>query len=154
MQNDELGGTMNNFTFDEIYIGQKESVTKEIKIGDIHIFAGLVDDYSPIHLNKEFGENSPFRKNIAHGFISGSLFSTLVGTKLPGAGALYVSQTLNFKAPVYVGDIITATLEVIEKKEKGSIIMKACAVNQNGILVIDGVTVAKAAQRKFDCSKF
>lgn len=141
---------MNSFTYDEIYIGQKESITKAITQGDIHVFAGLVDDYSPIHVNKEFGEKSPFKKNIAHGFISGSLFSTLVGTRLPGAGALYVSQTLNFKAPVYIGDVITASVEVTEKKEKGTIVMKSLAVNQNGVVVIDGITIAKAAQQKFN----
>ena len=145
---------MNSFTFEEIYVGQKETVVKTITQGDLHIFAGLVDDYSPIHLNKEFGEKSPFKKNIAHGFISGSLFSTLVGTRLPGAGALYVSQTLNFKAPVYIGDTITATLEVIEKGTKGSVIMKSYAVNQNGTVVVEGTTIAKAALKKFDCSKF
>lgn len=145
---------MNSFTYDELYIGQKESITKTITQGDLHVFAGLVNDYSPIHLNKEFGAASPFKQNIAHGFISGSLFSTLVGCQLPGAGALYVSQTLNFKAPVYVGDTITASLEVIEKGQKGSFTMKATAVNQNGVVVVEGVAVAKAAMKKYDCSKF
>lgn len=145
---------MNSFTYEEIYVGQKESITKTITKGDFFVFAGLIDDYSPIHVNKEFGEASPFKQNIAHGFISGALFSTLVGNNIPGAGALYVSQTLNFKAPVFVGDTITATVEVVAKGEKGNIIMKSTAVNQNGVVVVEGETVAKAAQKKFDVSKY
>ena len=81
---------MNSYTLDEIYVGQKASVTKTITKGDIYTFAGLVDDYSPVHVNKEFGEKSPFGQCIAHGFLSGSLFSTLAGNYLPGAGSLYV----------------------------------------------------------------
>ncbi len=145
---------MNSFTIDEIYIGQKESVTKNITKADLHIFAGLVDDYSPIHVNKEFGEASPFKQNIAHGFISASLFSTLVGMRLPGAGALYVSQSLNFKAPVFIGDTITASVEVVEKREKGTVVMKSQAINQNGVVVIEGETIAKAAREKVDVNKY
>ena len=145
---------MNSFTIEDIYIGQKESVIKTITRGDFYVFAGLVDDYSPIHMDKEFGKASPFKQNIAHGYISGSLFSTLVGTKLPGAGALYVSQSMNFKAPVFEGDTITATLEVVSIGQKGSFTMKATAVNQNGVVVIDGEAVAKAAQKKIDVSKY
>ena len=68
---------MNSFTLDEIYVGQKASVTKTITRGDIYAFAGLVDDYSPVHIDKAFGEQSPFGRCIAHGFLSGALFSTL-----------------------------------------------------------------------------
>ena len=87
---------MNSFTLDEIYVGQKASVTKTITRGDIYAFAGLVDDYSPVHIDKAFGEQSPFGRCIAHGFLSGALFSTLAGNYLPGAGSLYVRQSLNF----------------------------------------------------------
>ena len=72
---------MNSFTLDEIYVGQKASVTKTITRGDIYAFAGLVDDYSPVHIDKAFGEQSPFGRCIAHGFLSGALFSTLASTR-------------------------------------------------------------------------
>lgn len=64
---------MNSFTLDEIYVGQKASVTKTITRGDIYAFAGLVDDYSPVHIDKAFGEQSPFGRCIAHGFLSGAV---------------------------------------------------------------------------------
>lgn len=157
---------MNSYTLDEIYVGQKESVTKTITKGDIYTFAGLVDDYSPVHVNKEFGEQSSFGQCIAHGFLSGALFSTLAGNYLPGAGSLYVRQSLNFLKPVYVGDTITATFEVIQKGEnvtkpdgtvkfsKGRIVMKATAVNQNGEVVVDGEACSMAAREKVDCSRY
>lgn len=94
---------MNSFTLDEIYVGQKASVTKTITRGDTYAFAGLVDDYSPVHIDKAFGRASPFGRCIAHGFLSGALFSTLAGNYLPGAGSLYVRQSLNFLRPVYAG---------------------------------------------------
>ena len=157
---------MNSYTLDEIYVGQKASVTKTITKGDIYTFAGLVDDYSPVHVNKEFGEKSPFGQCIAHGFLSGSLFSTLAGNYLPGAGSLYVRQSLNFLKPVYVGDTITATFEVIRKGEEvtkpdgtvksspGRIVMKATAVNQKGETVVEGEACSMAAREKVDCSQF
>ena len=109
---------MNSFTLDEIYVGQKASVTKTITRGDIYAFAGLVDDYSPVHIDKAFGEQSPFGRCIAHGFLSGALFSTLAGNYLPGAGSLYVRQSLNFLRPVYAGDTITATFEVVKRARR------------------------------------
>lgn len=157
---------MNSFTLDEIYVGQKESVTKTITKGDIYVFSGLVDDYSPVHVNKEFGEKSQFGKCIAHGFISASLFSTLAGNYLPGAGSLYVRQSLNFLLPVYEGDTITATFEVIQKGEDvvkpdgtvkfsaGRIVMRATAVNQKGELVVEGEACSMAAREKVDCSPY
>lgn len=157
---------MNSFTLDEIYIGQKESITKTITKGDIYGFAGLVDDYSPIHVDEQFGKQSTFGKCIAHGFISASLFSTLAGNYLPGAGSLYVRQSINFLRPVYVGDTITATFEVIKKGEDvvkpdgttkfspGRIVMRATAVNQRGELVVDGEACSMAAREKVDCSVY
>ena len=126
---------MNSFTLDEIYVGQKASVTKTITRGDIYAFAGLVDDYSPVHIDKAFGEQSPFGRCIAHGFLSGALFSTLAGNYLPGAGSLYVRQSLNFLRPVYAGDTITA-------------------VNQRGEVVVEGEACSMAAREKVDCSRF
>lgn len=157
---------MNSFALDEIYVGQKASVTKTITRGDIYAFAGLVDDYSPVHIDKAFGEQSPFGRCIAHGFLSGALFSTLAGNYLPGAGSLYVRQSLNFLRPVYAGDTITATFEVVKKGEEvtkpdgtvkfspGRIVMKATAVNQRGEVVVEGEACSMAAREKVDCSRF
>ena len=137
---------MNSFTLDEIYVGQKASVTKTITRGDIYAFAGLVDDYSPVHIDKAFGEQSPFGRCIAHGFLSGALFSTLAGNYLPGAGSLYVRQSLNFLRPVYAGDTITATFEVVKKGEE--------VTKPDGTVVVEGEACSMAAREKVDCSRF
>ena len=116
--------------------------------------------------SKAFGEQSPFGRCIAHGFLSGALFSTLAGNYLPGAGSLYVRQSLNFLRPVYAGDTITATFEVVKKGEEvtkpdgtvkfspGRIVMKATAVNQRGEVVVEGEACSMAAREKVDCSRF
>ena len=130
---------MNSYTLDEIYVGQKASVTKTITKGDIYTFAGLVDDYSPVHVNKEFGEKSPFGQCIAHGFLSGSLFSTLAGNYLPGAGSLYVRQSLNFLRPVYAGDTITATVTVRSvNSQRNRAELDTVCTNQDGVQVVTG----------------
>ena len=144
---------MNSFTLDEIYVGQKASVTKTITRGDIYAFAGLVDDYSPVHIDKAFGEQSPFGRCIAHGFLSGALFSTLAGNYLPGAGSLYVRQSLNFLRPVYAGDTVTKPDGTV-KFSPGRIVMKATAVNQRGEVVVEGEACSMAAREKVDCSRF
>ena len=139
-------------------MGQKASVTKTITRGDIYAFAGLVDDYSPVHIDKAFGEQSPFGRCIAHGFLSGALFSTLAGNYLPGAGSLYVRQSLNFLRPVYAGD--TKKGEEVTKPDgtvkfsPGRIVMKATAVNQRGEVVVEGEACSMAAREKVDCSRF
>ena len=157
---------MNSFTLDDIYVGMTQSITKTITKGDIYSFAGLVDDYSPVHVNKEFGEKSPFGKCIAHGFISASLFSTLAGNYLPGAGSLYVRQSLTFLKPVYENDTITATFEVVQigedvvkadgtvKFSPARIVMKATAVNQKGETVVEGEACSMASREKVDCTPY
>ena len=139
---------MNSFTLDEIYVGQKASVTKTITRGDIYAFAGLVDDYSPVHIDKAFGEQSPFGRCIAHGFLSGALFSTLAGNYLPGAGSLYVRQSLNFLRPVYAGDTITATCTVSEiRAEKNIVKLDTTCTNQHGEVVLQGMATVMPPQQ-------
>ncbi|AJI72845.1 conserved hypothetical protein [Francisella tularensis subsp. novicida GA99-3548] len=104
----------------DIKIGMTASYSQTITDTDIKDFAGLSGDRNPVHLDEEYANNSRFKKRIAHGMISSSFFSALFGTKLPGEGCVYVSQSLNFKRPVYMGDTVTATVIVksidIDKK--------------------------------------
>jgi 3-hydroxybutyryl-CoA dehydratase len=99
---------------DKLEIGMSASYAQTITEADITIFAGVSGDKNPAHVNEEYARESRFKRRIAHGMISASFFSGLLGTKLPGAGCVYTSQTLNFKRPVYIGETVTATVTVTE----------------------------------------
>lgn len=98
---------------EEIEVGMNVSYSQTITDTDIKEFAGISGDRNPVHLNEEYAENSRYKKRIAHGLMTASYFSALFGTKIPGEGCVYVSQSLQFKRPVYIGDTVTATVEVI-----------------------------------------
>jgi len=131
-------------TYNELNIGDCASFTKTISEFDVYSFAGITGDFNPAHINKTYAENSRFLKPIAHGMLSASLFSTVAGTKLPGEGTIYISQMLEFKAPVYFGDTITATLTVTEKLEKGRVKLNCVAANQDGVVVVSGEALVLA----------
>lgn len=133
-----------DLSFDEINIGDKASLEKTIMDDDIKKFAELTGDYNPIHLDADFASKSMFKKRIAHGMLTGSLISAVLGTKLPGMNTLYLSQNLKFTAPAYIGDTLTATVEVIEKKDaKQILILKTVVSNQSGKDVVVGEAVVK-----------
>lgn len=96
----------------KLEIGMSASYAQTITEADITIFAGVSGDKNPAHVNDEYAQASRFKKRIAHGMISASFFSGLLGTKLPGAGCVYTSQSLEFKRPVYIGETVTATITV------------------------------------------
>ncbi|MFK3818845.1 MaoC family dehydratase [Pseudomonas sp. NPDC089407] len=97
---------------DQISIGMTVSYSQTITDADIKAFAGLSGDHNPVHVNAEYAEASRFGRRIAHGLMSAGFFSALFGTRLPGPGCVYVSQTLNFKRPVYIDDTVVATVTV------------------------------------------
>ena len=126
-------------------IGQNAAFGKTITEADVSIFAGLSGDFNPIHINAEEAEQSIFGKRIAHGMLSASFISAVLGMYLPGKGAIYLSQNLQFMEPVYIGDTITAKVTVVEilNEEKGIYKLKTLCVNQNNQPVIDGEAVVK-----------
>lgn len=136
---------MHELTYEEIAIGDKASVAKTISESDVYQFAGITGDFNPIHINKEFAEKSLFKERVVHGILTSGLISAVIGMKLPGANTVYLGQTLNFKAPVKIGDTVEAEVTVIEKKDKHKIIrMETVVRNQRGEVVIDGeATVMK-----------
>ena len=127
----------------EIKIGQKASFTKTISESDIYTFAGISGDFNPVHVNEEEARKSIFGERIAHGMLGASLISTVLGTKLPGPGTIYMSQSLSFKAPVYIGDTICATVEVKELLPKHQAVLNTMVKNQNDTIVIDGEALVK-----------
>ena len=113
---------MRGKTYDEINVGDKASFSKTVTEADIHSFSAVSADFNPIHVDEVYATTSSLGKKmggrIAQGLLSASLFSTLVGVYIPGKGALYVSQTCNFKRPVKIGDTLRAESEVLEKLEE------------------------------------
>ncbi len=140
--------------YDEINIGDAASFTKTITESDIHSFSAVSGDFAPAHVDEQYMQTSSLGKKmggrIAQGMLTASFFSTLVGNHIPGKGALYVSQTCNFKRPVKIGDTIMATCEVVEKLEKNRIRMVTQCVNQLGEIVITGEAVAIASKKVED----
>jgi 3-hydroxybutyryl-CoA dehydratase len=100
--------------FEDLKVGMDAAVARTVTDADIVLFAGVSGDTNPIHLNQEYAATTMFKTRIAHGMLSAAFISAVLGTKLPGPGAVYVSQTLRFKAPVRVGDTVTARVEVTE----------------------------------------
>lgn len=100
--------------FEDLAIGQSESLMRTVMERDVSLFAELSGDANPIHLCDRYAASTKFGQRIAHGMLTASLVSALLGTKLPGPGAVYLSQTLTFLAPVKIGDVVTARVEVVE----------------------------------------
>ncbi|WP_287495629.1 MaoC family dehydratase, partial [Achromobacter sp.] len=100
--------------FEDLAVGQRESLMRTVMERDISLFADLSGDANPIHLCDRYAAGTKFGQRIAHGMLTASLVSALLGTSLPGPGAVYLSQTLNFLAPVKIGDVVTARVEVVE----------------------------------------
>ncbi len=128
-----------------IEIGQTASYSKTITEEDINTFAILTGDRNPIHINEEKAERSVFGRRVAHGMLSASLISTVLGIYLPGEGVIYLSQNITFTKPVYIGDTVKARVVVtdIMNVEKGIYRLKTECLNQNEEIVIDGEAVVK-----------
>lgn len=126
---------MNNFS-----IGQVESFTRTITETDLVMYAGLSGDYNPIHVDVEYSKNTRFGERIAHGLLTSSLISRLLGMHLPGPGSVYLDQTLKFLKPVFIGDTIKTTGEIIEIIEDKKIIkLRTICQKQDGSIVLEGI---------------
>jgi len=123
-------------------IGERASFGKTVTEADVTTFAGLIGDFNPIHVDAEYARKSRFGRRVAHGMFTAGLISAVLGNKLPGPGAIYLSQQLEFLAPVFIGDTITATVEVIAwRPEKRIITLKTDAYNQEEKQVVTGKAV-------------
>ncbi len=125
--------------FDEIKIGDKSSFSKTVSESDVYLYAGITGDLNGAHVNCQYASRSVFGERVAHGMLSAGFISAVLGTRLPGEGTIYLSQTLRFIAPVKIGDTVTATVEVLEKIEgKRRVRLSTVCENQEGQRVIEG----------------
>ena len=122
--------------FEDLEIGMAESFSKTVSEADIVAFAEVTGDKNPVHLDEAYAAKTMFKGRIAHGMLTAGLISAVFGTKMPGPGAIYISQTLNFKAPVRIGDHVVAKVEVVElNAEKRRARFKCvCLVNDKPVL--------------------
>ncbi len=138
-----------NVTFDEIEIGASARLSRTLTIKDIELFAIVSGDVNPTHVDEEFAQSELFHKVVAHGMWGGSLISNLLGTELPGPGTIYLNQSLQFLAPVALGDTVTAVVKVIEKKPQQQHVVLECSLtNQFDVLVISGRAEVVAPTKK------
>jgi acyl dehydratase len=128
---------------EDLRVGQSAFFSKTITEADIAHFVAFTGDVNPLHVDAEFAKRTFFGQRIAHGMLSASLFSTLMGMKLPGVGAIYRSQKLVFLRPVHIGDTVTARFEIIRiDPDAETITLRSWVENQRGETVIDGEACA------------
>ena len=131
-------------------VGDSAEITKTIEQSDIHAFADVTGDHNPVHVDEAFAQTTRFGRTIAHGMLSASLISAVLANKLPGAGSIYLGQTLQFVAPVFPGDEITARVTVTAIREGKPIVkLETICINQRDEVVIRGeATVLSADKRR------
>ena len=130
-------------------VGDSAEITKTIEQSDIDAFANVTGDHNPVHVDEEFAKTTRFGRRIAHGMLTASLISAVLANHLPGEGSVYLGQTLQFVAPVFPGDEITARVTVKEIREDKPILkLETVCVNQRGELVIRGEATVLAADKR------
>ena len=105
---------LHGYYIEDLSEGMSASCAKTVSESDVYTFAGITGDNNPVHVNAEYAATTMFKERIVHGMFSAGLISAVLGTKLPGPGAIYIDQSLEFKAPVKIGDTLTATATVTE----------------------------------------
>jgi 3-hydroxybutyryl-CoA dehydratase len=133
--------------FEDLRIGQTAAFARTVTEADIVLFAGISGDTNPLHINEEFASETMFSGRIAHGMLTASLISTVIGTRLPGPGAIYLSQSLRFRAPVRIGDTVTAraTITDLASEKRRVTIATTCTVKNK--VVLEGEAVVMVPPR-------
>ena len=126
-------------TIEEMKVGDTAKFSKTVSESDVYLFAGVTGDLNPAHVSEEFAKDTFFKTRIAHGMLSASFISTVIGTMLPGPGSVYMRQEASFLAPVKFGDTITAVVEVAEIiADRKRVRLKTYCINQEKTVVVDG----------------
>ena len=136
--------------FEDLSLGMSETYAKPVKSSDVVGFAEISGDRNPIHLSEHFAAKTPFKGRIAHGLYTASLISAVIGTRLPGPGAIYISQTLKFLAPVKIGDTVDAMVEVVELNAERQRAKLHCTCKVGDTLVLEGEAMVKVPRREQD----
>jgi 3-hydroxybutyryl-CoA dehydratase len=136
-----MAAAANGVFFEDLSVGQEASLSKTVTEADIAAFAEISGDKNPVHLDAQYAAGTMFKERIAHGMLSAAYISAVFGMKLPGPGAIYISQTLNFKAPVKIGDAVVTTVKVAELVPEKRRARFECVCSVNGKPVVQGEAV-------------
>lgn len=129
---------------EDLYIGLSYELKRTFYEKDVLSFADLSMDNNPVHINKKFANQSIFKRQIVHGFLSGSLFSAIIGTKMPGIGSIYLHQEMNFKKPVYIGEEVRAVVTITDIKfEKSIVYLQTNCYDPQNEVTIEGKAIIK-----------
>lgn len=130
---------MEKVRIEDLKEGMSAEFTKTVTEADVVLFAGITGDLNPVHVDEMAARESRFEGRIAHGMLSAAFISTVLGTRLPGPGTVYMGQTLRFTAPVRIGDTVTARVTISElDRERRRALLETVCVNQDGETVIEG----------------
>jgi len=135
------------YYLEDLSVGMTSIYAKTLTDADIVMFAGISGDTNPVHLDASFADQTAFKGRIAHGMLSASFISTVLGTRLPGPGCIYLSQSLKFRAPVKAGDTVTARVTVrdIDTERKRVVLDTVCSVGET--VVIDGEAMLMVSRK-------
>ena len=139
----ETARELRSHTFGSLSVGMRYASTRTVSEADVVAFADLSGDHNPLHLDEDFAAKTRFGGRIVHGMFTASLLSAALGTRLPGTGSIYLSQSLNFRRPVRIGDTVTVVIEVVELIEKGARCRLSTTALVDGEVVMDGEALAK-----------
>ena len=136
----------NGVFFEDLSVGQEASLSTTVSEADIVAFAEISGDKNPVHIDAQYAASTMFKERIAHGMLSAAYISAVFGMKLPGPGAIYISQTMNFKAPVKIGDTVVTTVKVIEliAEKKRARFETVCSVNGKAVVQGEAVLMVPA----------
>jgi 3-hydroxybutyryl-CoA dehydratase len=138
---------MNGLYLEDLKVGMSAMFGKTVTEADIMAFAGVSGDTNPVHLHDGFAQSTKFEQRVAHGMLSASFISAVIGTKLPGPGSIYVSQTLSFAAPVAIGDTVTAVVTVTDiNDERRRVTLKTQCLKGDEV-VVDGEAMVSVPRR-------
>jgi 3-hydroxybutyryl-CoA dehydratase len=138
---------LRSLSFDDLELGMSERMSHIIDAADVVEYAELTGDRNPIHLNEDYAAGTQFQRRIAHGLYTAGLISAVLGTRLPGPGVIYISQTLNFRAPVFIGDRVDVEVVVAELVPERRRARLACVCMVRGETVLDGDAWVKVPPR-------
>lgn len=134
----------NNRSFANIRVGDKATGRKTVMEQDVRQFAQISGDFNPVHLDAEYAGSTCFKQRIAHGMLVAGILSAVLGNELPGPGTIYLSQSLHFKAPVFLGDTVVAEVEVVEKLPVTKRLrLKTVCFKPGGRVVLEGEAVVQ-----------
>jgi 3-hydroxybutyryl-CoA dehydratase len=135
------------YAFEDLVVGQEAQLVRTVTQGDIEAFARISGDHNPVHLDAVYAATTPFKTTIAHGMLTAGYVSAIFGTDLPGPGSIYVSQTLNFRAPVRAGDEVVTTVRIVDLITAKKRARFDCSCRVNGKSVLEGEAILMVPSR-------